>query len=177
MSNLANTDFDATQEEEVQEFTPLPVGEYPAVISSSEIVQHDSGAQTLKMTFTVLGGDYQNRLVFMRQNWQKKDRTPNKIGRGFLADACKAVGVLKPGDTAELHNKPLIINVGIERDEYQGEERVNNTVKKIKPMAGPQKTQGQHKAESRPAANTVANPPEGYQQPTASAGAWANQNG
>jgi hypothetical protein len=59
------------------------------------------------------------------------------IARGTLSAICRAVNVLTPKDTSELHNKPLRITVGIQKGE--GDYNDQNKIKSYKPrqVGGP----------------------------------------
>ena len=75
--------------------------------------------------------------------------TAVKIANGTLSAICRAVGVMRPKKSEELHSKPLIAKVGIE--EYQGEKR-----NKIKGYA---KTGGGSKSEPAPENGGASKPP------------------
>lgn len=175
MSNLENTHFNASQTEEVQEFDLIPAGEYPAIAIESEIKQHDSGAQSLLITFQIVAGKYQNRKVWLRQNWLKKDRTPNAIGQRFLGDLCRSVGVMNPKDTCELHGRPVSIKLACKKEKDQeGNPRDVNVVNKINAVAKQAPAPSQVHP-SQPHLQQVAQQQQPYQPPVATAGAWANQ--
>ena len=46
-----------------------------------------------------------------RLNLDNPNATAVQIARAELSAICRAVGVLAPSDSAELHNLPLVINV------------------------------------------------------------------
>jgi hypothetical protein len=49
-----------------------------------------------------------------------------EIAQGTLSAICRAVNVLNPQDTSDLHNRPLVAKVGIEVDPTYGKKnRVN----------------------------------------------------
>ena len=53
-----------------------------------------------------------------------------RIGREELASLCKAVGVVELNDTDQLHNLPLMVTVGVDRN-----DPTRNVVKAYKPKA------------------------------------------
>ena len=57
-----------------------------------------------------------------------------QIARSELAELCKAVGVLSPKDSADLHNKPVVVRVALKKDR-DGNPR--NEIKGYKPAAAP----------------------------------------
>jgi hypothetical protein len=110
MANL--TGFNAHQVDPATEFEPLPAGKYLAVITESEMKPTKSGDGTyLQMTFQIIDGAYKNRLVWARLNLHNANATAVQIARAELSAICRAVGVMTPNDSVELHNRPLLITV------------------------------------------------------------------
>jgi hypothetical protein len=118
---MALLTFDAaTVEPADNDFTPLPVGDYKVVVSSSEIKETNSnpGNKYIKFTFDVIDGKYKGRKVFENMNlWRAgnsdKDKTTMRIAQQNLSALCRAIGSMKISDTSELHNKPLCITLKI----------------------------------------------------------------
>ena len=110
MANLNG--FNASQVEPSNSFDPLPAGKYVAAITESEMRPTKNGSGSyLQLTFTILEGDYRNRVLWARLNLNNSNATAVKIARGELSAICHAVGVLQPRDSVELHNLPLVITV------------------------------------------------------------------
>jgi hypothetical protein len=78
----------------------------------------------------VLGGQYQNKHLFDRLNLQNASDQAVQIARGTLSAICRAVGVMTPKDSSELHNKPLRVKVTVKKSDDYGEQ---NEVKAYKP--------------------------------------------
>lgn len=116
----------------------IPAGEYPVILIETDLVQKDSGAVQFEYCVQITEGEFQNRRVYSQQNYTKKDGMPNQIGRGFLSQICRCVGVMSPRDTSELHHKRLIAKIGVQQD--KGYEPRNN-VKGFKPYEQPQQPQ------------------------------------
>jgi hypothetical protein len=95
----------------------LPIGEYRVVAVESSVEDKPSGAQMLSVTLQVLGGNYQNRKIWVSECLKQKDGNKNQQGLGKLSALCRAVGVLTPKDTTELHNIPFVATVGIKKQE------------------------------------------------------------
>jgi hypothetical protein len=95
----------------------LPIGDYRVIAVESSIDDKPSGAQMLSVTLQVLGGNYQNRKIWVSECLKQKDGSENKQGWGKLSSLCRAVGVLDPDDTSNLHNIPFIATVGIKKQE------------------------------------------------------------
>lgn len=110
MADLAG--FDANQVEPTTDFDPIPAGKYLAVITESEITPNKAGTgHFLKLTFQVVEGEYKGRLLWTRLNLDNPNATAVQIARAELSAICRAVGVLAPNDSVELHNLPLVIHV------------------------------------------------------------------
>lgn len=104
--------FDANNVEPAGDFEPIPAGKYLAVITESEMKPTKAGTGNyLQLTFQVIEGPYANRRLWARLNLDNTNETARKIAQGELSAICRAVGVLAPNDSAELHNLPLVIQV------------------------------------------------------------------
>lgn len=107
--------FDATSVEPLQPMEVLPRGRYTAMITSSEEKQTKSGnGMYLQLEFTILDGQYANRKVWSRLNLDNPSTTAVEIARRELAAIYQALGITAAKDSAELHDKPLQIEVAIE---------------------------------------------------------------
>jgi hypothetical protein len=114
--------FDANNVEPAGDFEPIPAGKYLAVITDSEMKPTKSGAGSyLQLTFQVIDGEYRNRLLWARLNLDHPNRETVTIARAQLSAVCRAVGVMQPKDSVELHNLPLVISVKCEKRDDTGE--------------------------------------------------------
>ena len=114
--------FDANQVEPTGDFEPIPAGKYLAVITESEMKSNKAGTGSLlQMTFQVIEGEHQNRLLWARLNLDHPNAVAVQIARADLSAICRAVGVLAPKDSAELHNLPLVIHVRCKKRTDTGE--------------------------------------------------------
>lgn len=126
MAHLNN--FDANQVDPSVALEPIPAGRYAAVITESEFKPTKSGAgKYLQLTMQILDGEHKGRLVWARLNLENANATTVKIARGELSAICRAVGVMQPRDSIELHNIPLEITVGLKRRDDNGE--LTNVIK------------------------------------------------
>lgn len=122
------TGFDASQVPEQMEFSALPEGQYVVIATASEMKPTKDGrGQYLQFVFEVLDGPQKGRKVWARLNLTNQNQTAVDIAQRELGAICRAVGVIKPNDSAELHNKPLLITVVVEVDDRK---REGNTIKK-----------------------------------------------
>jgi hypothetical protein len=124
MANLGN--FDANSVDPNIEFEPIPAGKYLAMITESEMKPTKSGSGSyLQLTFQILEGEYKGRFVWARLNLNNPNATAVQIARAELSALCRAVGVMTPNDSAQLHNLPLVISVKCKKrddsDEYTNE--------------------------------------------------------
>jgi hypothetical protein len=120
MATLNN--FDANQVDPSVALDPLPAGKYLAVISESEFKPTKTGVgKYLQLTFQIIDGEFKGRLVWARLNLENKSEMTVKIARGELSAICRAIGVMQPKDSVELHNVPLEINVGLKKRDDNGE--------------------------------------------------------
>jgi hypothetical protein len=119
MANLNN--FNA-HEIEPASFDPLPAGKYLATITESEMKATKSGAgQFLNLTFQILDGAFKGRKIWTRLNLKNPNPQAEQIARGQLSALCRAVGVMTPRDSLELHNLPLVVTVKIKKREDTGD--------------------------------------------------------
>ena len=110
MAHLNN--FNANEVEPTSSFEPIPAGKYLAAITDSDLKTTKNGnGSYLQMTFTIIEGEYKNRVLWTRLNLENPNATAVKIARAELSAICRAVGVMTPRDSADLHNLPLVIAV------------------------------------------------------------------
>jgi len=120
MSNLNG--FDARTVEPTTDFEPLPAGKYVAVITASEMKPTKSGnGSFLELTFEIIEGEFKGRKLWSRMNLVNPSEMAVKIARGELSALCRAVGVLTPRDSTEMHNLPVQITVKCKTREDTGE--------------------------------------------------------
>lgn len=114
--------FDANQVEPAANFDPIPAGKYLAVITESEQKPTKAGTgHYLQLTFQILDGPHKGRLLWARLNLDNPHPTAVQIARAELAAICQAVGVMRPNDSVELHNLPVIISVRCKKRSDTGE--------------------------------------------------------
>jgi len=109
------TGFDANDHEPSGNFDPIPRGEYPAHAISSEWKETKAGTgRYLQFAFELIEGEYKGRKEWARLNLDNPNATAVKIANGELSAICRAVGVMKPKMSEELHNKPLLLKIDVE---------------------------------------------------------------
>ena len=145
MANLNG--FNANDVDPSVGFDPIPDGKYLAAITESEQKATKSGVgQYLQLTFQVLDGEFKGRLLWARLNLDNPNATTVKIARAELSAICRAVGVLAPKDSVELHNIPLVITVS--------HKKRKDTAELTNAITGYAKKDSAAAAAARPAAAT-----------------------
>jgi len=114
--------FDATQVDPLSSFEPLPNGRYVAAITGSEFKPTKNGnGQYLELTFEVLEGDHKGRKLWARLNLKNPSAEAVRIAEQELSAICHATGVMRPGDSVELHDIPLALDVRVVKRNDTGE--------------------------------------------------------
>lgn len=124
-----NKGFNAAEVEPSQDYSPIPPGNYKAIITNSSVEQAKSGNGTnLVLTFKVVDGPHKGREL---RSWlcvQHPKEQTQEIARRTFSAICHAVGQIQCTDTAQLHSKPLLIKVSVEPDNRE-EGRMQNRIK------------------------------------------------
>lgn len=119
MADLGN--FDANQVEPNKDFEAIPAGRYEAMIVASEMKPTSSGTgEYLELQMAVVSGPNQGAILWDRLNLKNPSEKAVQIARGQLSSLCRAVGVLVPKDSTQLHNLPMVVRVDV-RD-YEGKK-------------------------------------------------------
>lgn len=125
---MANLNFDANQVEPNAGFDPIPADKYIAMVTGSEMKPTKNGdGSYLELEFTVLEGQYKDRKVWDRLCLNHPNPQTVKIARGNLSALCRAVGVMQPKDSVDLHNLPLVITVRLKKRDDNGD--LSNEIK------------------------------------------------
>jgi len=138
---MATLNFDANQVDPAAGRDPIPAGKYLVAITSTEMKPTRNGAgQYLECEYQVLDGQHKGRRVWSRHTLHHPSEQTVQIARGELSAICRAVGVMTPRDSAELHNLPLVITVRVKNREDNGEptNEVSSWAKKDVATGAPQ---------------------------------------
>ncbi len=106
---------------------PLPAGWYKVVITESE--EKPTKAQTgsyLQLTLEVIEGDHAGRKAFERLNLKNPNAQAVEIAQRTLSGICRAVGVVTPRTSQDLHDKPMMAKIKVTppRDGYDAGNEV-----------------------------------------------------
>ena len=149
MANLNG--FDANTVEPSMDFEAIAAGKYLAVITDSEMKPTKAGTGSyLELTFQVVEGEYKNRNLWARLNLDNPSQVAVQIAKAELSAICRAVGVMLPKDSVELHNLPLLITVKCKRRDDTGDivNEIKGYAKKEAAAAG--NAQPQQASDNRP---------------------------
>jgi len=130
MANLSG--FDAEQVEPNEFPPPFPEGWYECVIIASEEKPTKAGGEMLSLKLQVIEGEFKGRKFNDNLNLKNASAETVEIAKGTLSSICRAVGVLRPNNSEELHNLPLMVNVVI-KGEF-------NNAKGYRKVGGPSAT-------------------------------------
>jgi len=111
------TAFDSKKHDDMNDFDPIPAGEYLAHVSGSDVC--DTKAKTgkyIKLEFTVLQGKYKGRKIWTNLNIINPNPVAVEIAQKELATLCRAIGKGVIQDTQELHGLPLLMKVRVKKD-------------------------------------------------------------
>jgi hypothetical protein len=99
-------------------FGPLPSGDYPVVITRSDVKPTKAGTgHYIELEIQVTDGEHSGRRLWERLNVDNPNKTAEDIAKAALGQLCEAVDVLDMEDTEQLHDIPFVISVEIDRKE------------------------------------------------------------
>lgn len=142
---MAFINFNAADVDPNSSFEPIPAGKYVAAIVDSTTKPTKNGAgEYLELVFEVLEGPYKGRRVWERLTLKHVNDTTVRIARGNLSSICRAVGVMAPSDSSELHDLPLSITVALRKRDDNGEMAnvVKGFAKREAPASPPRSAAG-----------------------------------
>ena len=157
MSNLQG--FDANEIEPQGSFDPIPAGWYTVMIVASEMKPTKNGSgEYLQLRLDIIDGEYEGRVIFDRLNLRNQNQTAVEIAQRQLSAICRAVGVMQPQDSSDLHDRPLRVKISI-RPAGNGYD-ASNEIKGYEALEGAAK-QPATVAKAGPAAAVPAAKPAG----------------
>ncbi len=119
---MAIINFNANDVEPSKAFDPIPAGKYIAVITDSEMKETRAGTgRYLQLEFEITDGEFAGRKLWSRLNIENQNAEAVRMARADLSAICRAVNVLTPSDSIDLHNLPLVIKVHCRKDKNTGE--------------------------------------------------------
>ena len=103
-------------EERSNNYGPLPAGEYEMMIVKSDTKPTKAGTgHYLECEMHVISGEHSGRRHWERFNLDNPNAQTVKIAQESLAKLCAALGVDEVDDSEQLHDRPFIAEVGIDK--------------------------------------------------------------
>ncbi len=156
---MANLDgFDAEQQQSMRTFDALPKGDYLGMITDSEMKDTKAGdGKYLQLTWEIVEGEAKGRSLWSRLNLENKSQQAVDIAKRELGDICKAIGVLRPKDSMDLHGKLVVLSVSVKKRNDTGER--TNDIKGYKAANGSAPQASQTAAPQAASAPVADKPP------------------
>jgi len=140
--------FNAADHDPLDSFEPVPAGWYTVIITDSEMRPTNAGTgEYLQLTMQIVEGEHQGRHIWDRLNLINPNQTAVEIAQRALASICRAVGVMTPTNSSELHDRPFEVKVSVRpaKDGYDASNDVRgyreigtaDTVPPAAPAAAP----------------------------------------
>jgi hypothetical protein len=124
--------WSADQEEEKQGFELMKKGWVPLMIEASE-VKHNKDYDTtknkrLELTLQIVDGEYRGRKMWVSLNlWHNTSEKALRFARQDWAAICRAIGILSPSQSEELHNQVFGAKLGHKKNDQSGDLENNIT--------------------------------------------------
>ena len=121
--DFGSTGFNANEAPEQRSFDPLPPGDYLVTIEASERrkVKDNPNASYLWLEMQVLDGPHKNRKLWANLNLEHPNNDTVQIAKAQLGAICKAVNIIQPKHSHELHGLPLVVAVKLSKRNDTGE--------------------------------------------------------
>ena len=124
-----------------RDFEPIPAGEYPILITASEIKETSkkkSGeaekGEYVEIVCEIQGEEHNGRLLWCRFNIHNDNETAEEIGRAELGALGRALGIEEVESEADFLGGEAIAKVKVKSRVWQGEKKVENEVCGWKPL-------------------------------------------
>lgn len=164
MPSLGN--FDPNQHHDSYE--PLPAGDYLVMITESTIDQKDDGAQFVKVTMEVMQPEqHYGRKCFANFTLEHANPKAVEVGRKILSNLCRAVGVMAPRETEELHGIPFFTRLVVDQWDDGSLHNEAKAYWSTQSQAPPQPKPKAPKAQAGPGSQYQPPAPPAWQPPTA----------
>jgi hypothetical protein len=121
---------------EEKSYDLLPDGKYDVIVADAKEKLTKKGDRAIEISFQVVSGQFQNRLIWETLNvWNSSD-TARNIARDRLSQICKACGVPSANSSDAILGKKLTLNVGHRHNDYKGADE--NQIKSFAACSGVQ---------------------------------------
>jgi len=123
--------IDLTQTQEFRGKNLLPAGEYRAVIENAEPTKSKAGSPMVKVTFDIDGTKIYDYLVLDPKSPRSYHLGLSKAKSILIAIGQKVLSYRNEMDLADALVGEIMLEVDIKNDEYMGEVREKNFIKKF----------------------------------------------
>lgn len=132
---MAIMNFDTSTVADVG-YDALPPGNYNVMIteSSTAAPSTNPNGEMVKLTLTVLDGQFANRKVFISFNTRNSNPTAERIGKGLFKQIVLALGFTAIQDTQQLHGIPFVAGLKLEKQAPDSPYEPRNQLSKAFPV-------------------------------------------
>lgn len=109
-----NVTFNAAEVAPNVALEPVPAGQYPVMIISTDekLVKNGEGQSYYEIVMQIVGGDFAGRKIVDRLNVKNKNPDTSRIAQSQFSSICHVTGVMYiKQSSAELHGKPFRVAV------------------------------------------------------------------
>ena len=128
---MAQLGFQANQYQPADDFSPIPAGEYTTMMTESEVANTAKGGSMVKVTYTVMDGEFQGRKIWSQHNIVNRSSKAEEIGRREISRIAHAIGLPTLTDSDQLVNQAVRVTVIVKQDPGYDPK---NEIKKWEPM-------------------------------------------
>ena len=129
---MSRLDFDPSQFAAAAGAAVVPAGVYEAaIIDSMKRPARSGDGDFLQLCFQIGTGEHTGRVVWVRLHVGSSNATTKHLAQEELAAICRAAGVDRLRDSSELHNRPVLITVGVR---HRGGSDITNVVRAYAPV-------------------------------------------
>ena len=113
---MAQLGFNAGDYDPADDFAPLPAGEYVVMITEGAVDYTSKGGQMVKLTYTVMDGEFQGRKLWSNHNIVNNSPKAEEIARKEISRIAHAIGQPKLSDTDQLLNQVVRVTAIVKQD-------------------------------------------------------------
>lgn len=157
-------EFEISKMPEPDSFAPIPAGTYQVKVETAEIMDTKAmDGKYLKIKHRIVGGQFDNRVIFNNINFRNRNPDAERIGAQRLGELMLAGKLNRLVDTDQLIGVVAMAKVTVRTSEQYGD---SNEIKGYAPLGGQLAPQ---------AAPAAPQPPAAQPQRAASAPPWATR--
>lgn len=103
--------------QERKPFRLITPGDYEAMVTESDITATQKGGKMLKLTFTIVKGEFEGSKIFSTYNIENSNPKAQEFAWQHIGKLLKAIGRSSMTRTEDLHDKRLLISVYNKKEE------------------------------------------------------------